>query len=668
MTRLPTHRFTPRTLFEMLCGAQAASAAAAAAAEAARRGGSSRSGNRPGPLIAVGMNFQTHQLYGAGAALRHAFYDDVLLGLRTRSNAENVDLLLLTERAERAAGKPSHFAEICASHGADGIVLVSFEPGDSELARLLELGIPCVAIDSHIVGASATFVTSDNVGGAVAAVRHLGETGHRRIAFVGGVSGTVASSDRRLGYQSALEELGMEFRDELVLETDWRAETAAREAGALLRMDDPPDAFFCVSDELAVGTMLAIEQARLRIPEDVAVVGYDDGDFAPIVAPSLSSVRQDSVGLGVASVEVLLNMLDKPGEPPPAIVLPVNMIVRESSLSRAPGSSDDAAVDPGGDIRLSVSDTFAMLSSDEPRRQAPSQTDGERHEQRAERPLFAVSLGTTPDQSFPRGFLHGVFLSLRARAHEYGVDLLVLPRLESPHDLPASSFVDRYRAHGAMGLVILSQPQSEREVVALAEAGFPCVAVGIDLLGDRVAVVLSDNVDGATRAVSHLASSGRKRIAFIGGRADTRATIDRRFGYQSELERLGLESREEYVATAGWLPELALLEMKRMLALPEPPDAVLCGSDLMAIGAMAAIEEEGLRIPEDVAVVGYDDIEYASMVDPALTTVRQNQDEIAAAVLKAMLRLLDRPADPPPVAVLPVELVVRDSAPSGRDR
>jgi DNA-binding LacI/PurR family transcriptional regulator len=98
-----------------------------------------------------------------------------------------------------------------------------------------------------------------------------------------------------------------------------------------------------------------------------------------------------------------------------------------------------------------------------------------------------------------------------------------------------------------------------------------------------------------------------------------------------------------------------------MLDLPEPPDAIFAASDIMAIGAMAAIEDAGLRIPDDVAVAGIDDIDAAGMVDPSLTSVRQNQTTLVTAMMNAMSDLLDNPEAPPAAIVLPVELIVRES-------
>jgi LacI family transcriptional regulator len=104
-----------------------------------------------------------------------------------------------------------------------------------------------------------------------------------------------------------------------------------------------------------------------------------------------------------------------------------------------------------------------------------------------------------------------------------------------------------------------------------------------------------------------------------------------------------------------------------MLDLPEPPDAIFAASDIMAIGAMAAIEDAGLRIPDDIAVVGVDDIDVASMVDPSLTSVRQNQTMLVTALMDAMFDLLDHPEAPPPVSVLPIELIVRESTATRQD-
>jgi LacI family transcriptional regulator len=127
-------------------------------------------------LIGVAMNYQPQQLrVDSGHKLRHPFYDDVLFGIRARADSGDLDSLLLTELAQRVTGQPNHYAEICQRHEAAGVILTAFEPQDPELELLADSGLPYIAIDTHVIGSRASFVTSDNVGGAVAAVRHLSE-------------------------------------------------------------------------------------------------------------------------------------------------------------------------------------------------------------------------------------------------------------------------------------------------------------------------------------------------------------------------------------------------------------------------------------------------------------------------------------------------------------
>lgn len=117
-----------------------------------------------------------------------------------------------------------------------------------------------------------------------------------------------------------------------------------------------------------------------------------------------------------------------------------------------------------------------------------------------------------------------------------------------------------------------------------------------------------------------------------------------------------------YIETGDFSHESGYEAAKRLLALSEPPDAIACASDAMAIGAMAAIAESGLHIPEDVAVTGFDDAVIAANVRPALTTVRQDAVGMGTAAAEAVLRILENPDSPSPVVVVSIELIVRESS------
>jgi len=675
-----SQRLPPGAVYELLSEANLKSVTTHAQASALAEEHHDRSGRRR--LIGVAMNLDPRMLsLEGGQTRRHAFFDDVLFGIRMRADAGNVDLLLLTAPPEQISGEASHYQDICRHHGAEGIVLAAFIPDEPELAELVASGFPTVAIDTQLFGPRATFICSDNVGGAAAAVRHLAELGRKRIAYVGAWGPEPANIDRRLGYESALGEFGLELREEYVLHAGWLHGQAHNLTRQVLELPEPPDAIFCASDVMAIGAMLAIKEAGLRIPEDIAVAGFDDSDLAAIAVPSLTSVHQNLVGLGTAAIEVILRMLDSPDSPPPTSVLPVELIVRESTLGSAPPSasappqafreqaerieilSGPVIGEPAS--RLSPAALFRLLGETgySPRPpEAVSKTERRQEWRPDKRPLIAAAIDTAPDQSFRHAFFDELFYGLRARACAREIDLLLITNVGTTPGEPLPPFLELCERYRADGLVIGSLSLDEPPVAALAGSNFPCVTLDVDLLGDRVAFVMSDNVDGGARATRHLVETGRRRIAFIGGRGEERPSVDRRFGYQSELARWGLPAPEGYVVMARWVPSLAFEATQALLALPEPPDALFCASDVMAVGAMAAIEAAGLRVPDDVAVVGFDDIDYARLVKPSLTTVRQSQDALAEGLITAMLLLLEHPNEPPTVSVIPVELVVRESS------
>jgi LacI family transcriptional regulator len=187
------------------------------------------------------------------------------------------------------------------------------------------------------------------------------------------------------------------------------------------------------------------------------------------------------------------------------------------------------------------------------------------------------------------------------------------------------------------------------------------MAVDLDLQGGRTGHVVSDNVEGAALAVRHLHECGHTRIALIGGPTSTRPGVDRLLGYRREIQRLGLDYRPEYVREGDFYPESGHAATLALLELPEPPTAVFAAADLMAAGVFQALAERGLSAPRHVAVVGFDDIQIAPLLQPPLTTIRQDKQGLGAAAGDALLRLIEDAALAPPVITVPVRLVVRDS-------
>ncbi|MEV6813815.1 substrate-binding domain-containing protein, partial [Micromonospora sp. NPDC051296] len=192
----------------------------------------------------------------------------------------------------------------------------------------------------------------------------------------------------------------------------------------------------------------------------------------------------------------------------------------------------------------------------------------------------------------------------------------------------------------------------------LAALGIPVVCSGRPLDGSDVPYIDVDQVGGVTRAVRHLIDGGRRRIATIAGPQDMVAGIERLAGYRDTVAAAGLP---EMVAVGDFTRESGAAAMRELLAAHPDLDAVFAASDLMAHAALRTLREAGRRVPDDVAVIGFDDIETAAYTDPPLTTVRQPILELGRQGTRLLLRLAaGEPVEP--ALILPTELVIRESA------
>ena len=265
-----------------------------------------------------------------------------------------------------------------------------------------------------------------------------------------------------------------------------------------------------------------------------------------------------------------------------------------------------------------------------------------------------------PDLQHP--FFLEVLVGLKHSLGADGYDVLLFAHEQPGAGRGPHAYARRARHHGVDGVVVLAVDDAEEpELQKLIASGTPVVAVDLALAGDRASYVASDNIGGARLAVRHVHGLGHIRIATIDGLAHTKPAADRLLGYRAELQELGLTPHPGYEAAGDFYMESGEAAMRRLLALPEPPTAVFAASDLMAVGAIRAIEDAGLRCPDDIAVIGFDDVQLAELVSPALTTIRQEKRALGAAAARSLVSLIDDAETAPHVSVLPVGLVVRES-------
>ena len=222
-------------------------------------------------------------------------------------------------------------------------------------------------------------------------------------------------------------------------------------------------------------------------------------------------------------------------------------------------------------------------------------------------------------------------------------------------------FIKDLRDRQVDGMIIASFATVMADLEPLLDAGVPLVALGARLQDPRLDIVTTDDEHGAYLATEHLVGRGHRRIALIGG-PDGGGDM-RHAGYRRALEAAGRPYRPELVVSGRWVRAGGAEAMRRLLDLDEPPTAVFAANDLMAIGAVDAIHDRGLSVPGDVALVGYDDIEAAALVSPALTTVVNPADEAGREAGHLLLdRMTGRHERERRVVRLRSRLVIRDSS------
>jgi LacI family transcriptional regulator len=218
-------------------------------------------------------------------------------------------------------------------------------------------------------------------------------------------------------------------------------------------------------------------------------------------------------------------------------------------------------------------------------------------------------------------------------------------------------------AHRVEGIVIAPvSDRSSAHLLQLARFGVPFVLIDRTVSGVEADVVLGDSSGGAQQLVEHLIGLGHRRIGMIVETDDVSTARDRRHGYEAALEAAAIKVDPQLVTEATVDPEGGIEGMRRLLALDEPPTAVFTVNNLVALGAIEAVRSAGLEVPDDVALVCFDDIEYASRLYPFLTAMVQPAETFGTLGTQLLLeRIEGRGPERTHVVVLPGKFIVRKS-------
>ena len=263
------------------------------------------------------------------------------------------------------------------------------------------------------------------------------------------------------------------------------------------------------------------------------------------------------------------------------------------------------------------------------------------------------------DNSWSGAVLHGV----EEAAHEAGLEVVVSAGLTRTRThSPERGWLDKLTARGTSGVLFNLAELSPAQYAWLEHHRIPYVMIDpVHEPPPGVVSVGAANWQGGVTATEHLLALGHERIAVVAGHRRKMCSSARVAGYRSALASAGVRLRPEYVRHAGFDEDLARERTLELLGLPEPPTAVFVCSDRMALGVYAALAERGLRVPDDVSVIGFDDLPEARWVTPALTTVRQPLSEMAATALRLLVRMMDGERPEGTRTELSTRLVTRDS-------
>jgi LacI family transcriptional regulator len=262
-----------------------------------------------------------------------------------------------------------------------------------------------------------------------------------------------------------------------------------------------------------------------------------------------------------------------------------------------------------------------------------------------------------PDISYP--FLGEVAKGVEDAGFERGYNVILCDsdgKLEREAD-----YLELLQEKKVDGVIFVAAGESRSHVQALLDQGMPVVVCARQLAGLEVDEVIADNAGAGYQATEHLIGLGYRCVGCVAGPRDLGVSSKRVDGYRRALAHHDIPMREEWIAYASFQPRGGYEAMDELLALDEPPTAVFACSDLMAIGAICAASRKGLKVPQDMAIIGCDDIALAAFTNPSLSTVAQPKYEMGVVAVEMLVARIKDRSTALQRHLLPTQLVLRDS-------
>jgi DNA-binding LacI/PurR family transcriptional regulator len=247
------------------------------------------------------------------------------------AKARDAGYMVILGNVARDPTEEEQLATLLIERRVDGAILASTSKDSDVPNRLMAAGVPVVLVSRYSDNSSADYVGVDNQGGGYLVTQHLLRVGHERIAFIRGAESASTSRDREAGYRSALEDHGIQYEPALVAEGGYTSRGAYEATHRLLTLRGRPTALVCANDVMAISAIDAVCDAGLRVPEDVAVTGFDDIAMAGSRCLGLTTVRAEMNRMAREAVNLLLSRMHGPLiETPRRVVFPAELVVRRT--------------------------------------------------------------------------------------------------------------------------------------------------------------------------------------------------------------------------------------------------------------------------------------------------------------------------------------------------
>jgi LacI family transcriptional regulator len=265
--------------------------------------------------------------------IANPFYTELAQGIETTVRGLGYNIIFCSTHSDLLAEK--HYIDMLRSKGVDGIIFTSAHMGDPNIIGLAEEGFPIILVNRRtyhpMVREKVDYVGVDNILGGFLAVEHLIKLGHNRIGIIGGSSESSVGFERLEGGKKALATYGLEMKGDYFLEGDFLKGSGYQGGMRFLKMSEPPTGIFAANDYMALGTYQAIVEEGIKVPEEIALIGFNDIEFTSMKGIELTTIGQKKYEMGTLAVKTLVERIEGgKGGPPKEIILEPELIVRKT--------------------------------------------------------------------------------------------------------------------------------------------------------------------------------------------------------------------------------------------------------------------------------------------------------------------------------------------------